>query len=424
MPGLRYRGWWVMLGCIACQVDLGFAKDGMDVFMTDIVREMGWGRADFQVAGWVLLATYGLLTPATGYVLDRLGPRVVLTAGVLGVSLAYAAYGVMTGFGQYLGVTPLLAVGLVALGDIPASTVAARWFERHRGAVLGIVLVGSNLGAMVVNLLAKALYRGFGDWRPAVLALALVMLAVALPFSLGVVRNPRPGEIPREERDPDAGAGDGRGRDGSLRLRDAARTRSFWLLAAALFAYYFYYLFVNRHVIALLRDRGSFGYTVPAPLVGLGVAPEDFPEFTKSMFEVVGLPGKLAIGWLVDRWRVSHALAWNFLVLTLACSLLPFIGDRASLMGLFIVLNGLGWGAQQVLTPLTIAACFGIRHMGTIFGTVLLVLLPAQLGPWYAGYVFDRTGTYESFLPLCAAFLGLAALGLFAVRPHAGRERA
>ena len=56
MPGLRYRGWWVMLGCILCQMNLGFAKDGMDVYMTYVVQELHWGRADFQVAGWVLLA--------------------------------------------------------------------------------------------------------------------------------------------------------------------------------------------------------------------------------------------------------------------------------------------------------------------------------------------------------------------------------
>jgi sugar phosphate permease len=411
-----------MLGCIACQMDLGFAKDGMDVFMTYVVEELGWGRADFQVAGWVLLASYGLLSPAIGHLLDRLGPRAVLTTGALAVSLTYVGYSQMTSFTHYLLVTPLLGVGLVALGDIPVATVAARWFERRRGTVLALVLVGSNLGAMIVNLLAKSLYRAFdGEWRPAVLVLGLVTAAVALPWSLAVVRYPRDDEVSTDERvmpDPSAPAS-----AESLGLAAAARTRSFWLLAGALFAYYFYYLFANRHVIAFLRDNQSFGHTVPSGLVGvLGVAAEDFPEFTKSMFELVGLPGKLLLGYLVDRIRLRHALAWNFVLLAGASVLFPFLGASPILMWLFIVIHGFAWGAQQVLTPMTIAACFGVRHMGAIFGTVLLVLFPAQLGPWYAGRLFDQTGRYDDFFPLVIALNALAAAGLFLLRPAAARR--
>jgi MFS family permease len=420
MPALRYRGWWVMLGCIACQMDLGFAKDGMDVYMTFIVAELGWGRADFQVAGWALLATYGVTSPAIGWLLDRLGPRTVLTLGAVLVSLTYAGYALMTGFTHYLLVTPLLGIGLVALGDIPVSTVAARWFERHRGTVLGIVLIGSNIGASIVNLLAKSLYRAYGDdWRPAALTLAVIMAALVLPFSLWVVRDPRPGEVPPDERTAPPAAPGAPAFHG-LRLGEAAATPNLWLLAFALFAYYFYYLFANRHIIAFLRDQDSFGYTVPAVLIGaFGVAREDFPELTKSLFEVVGLPAKIAVGWLIDRYRVRHALAWNFALLAAGSALFPLLGRLDGVMWPFIVLHGLGWGVQQVLTPLAIADCFGVRHMGQIYGTVLLVLFPAQLGPWLAGRVFDAAGSYDAFFPWCIALNVLAAAALFRLRPRA-----
>lgn len=426
MPGLRYRGWWVMLGCIACQMDLGFAKDGMDVFMTYVVAELGWGRADFQVAGWVLLGTYGCVSPAVGWLLDRVGARAVLTAGALAVSLTYVGYSRMTGFGDYLLVTPLLGVGLVALGDIPVATVAARWFQRRRGTVLGLVLIGSNLGAMVVNLLAKALYRFFGEaWRPAALTLGVLMAVLVVPFSLWAVRDRPPGALPTDERASGDPVADEREPAASLSLREAAATRSLWLLAFALFGYYFYYQFANRHIIAYLRDHQSFGYTVPAPLVALlGVAPEDFPEFTKSMFELIGLPGKLLLGLAVDRWRPRHALAATFMLLAAGSCLLPLLDVAGAVMWLFIVVHGFAWGAQQVLTPMTIASCFGLRSMGLIFGTVLLVLFPAQIGPWYAGRVFDQTGSYEPFFPLCIALNFLAATALFFLRRQPEVRRA
>jgi MFS family permease len=416
-----YHGWWIMLACIICQMDLGFAKDAMDVYMTYIVADFGWGRADFQVAGWVLLASYSLTSPTIGYLLDRLGARSVLALGAVALGLTFTAYSGMTSFGHYLLATPLLGIGIAALGDIPVSTVAARWFERHRGTVIGIVLIGSNIGAAIVNLLAKGLYRAFDhQWRPAVLVLGVLMVTLVLPVALLVIRDRRDDELPEEERRHGTAGEEPAAAERSLRLSEAAGTRTLWLLAFALFAYYFYYLFANRHIIAFLRDHDSFGHTVPAVLVTwLHVAPDDFPEFTKSMFEVIGLPGKLVCGYLIDRYRTRNALAWNFVLLAAGSALLPLIGTIGGAMWLFIAVHGLGWAVQQVLTPMAIADAFGLRHMGQIYGALMVVLFPAQIGTWSAGRVFDVTGSYEAFFPYCIALNAIAAAGLFFMRPHA-----
>jgi sugar phosphate permease len=427
MPRLRYYGWWVMLGCISCQMALGFAKDTMDVFMTYIVADLGWGRADFQIAGWALLASFSVMSPTIGYLLDRFGARLVLTTGVLALGLTFAGYAAMTSFTHYLLITPLLGIGFVAMGDIPASTIVSRWFERRRGTVIGIVLIGSNIGAAIVNLLAKGLYRAFDDWRSAILVLGGIMVITVLPFSLWIIRNPRTGEIPARERfddEPDEAELEAEpavpgGVNATVELQAAVLTPAFWLIVFALFAYYFHYLFVNRHIIALLRDNDSFGHTVPALLVSvLGVAPSDFPEFTKTMFELIGLPGKILAGYLVDRYRIRHALAWNFVALAAGSLLLPALGTSNAIWA-FMVVHGLGWAAQQVLTPMAIASCFGLRHMGQIYGTLMIVLFPAQISPWYAGRIFDVTGSYDSFFPLCIALNVLAAAGLFWLRAPA-----
>jgi sugar phosphate permease len=412
-------------------MDLGFAKDAMDVYMTYIVDEFGWGRADFQLAGWALLASFSVTSPAIGYLLDRFGARVVLTLGALSLGATFTAYAAMTSFTHYLAVAPLLGVGFVAMGDIPASTIVAKWFRRHRGTVIGIVLIGSNIGGAIVNLLAKGLYRGFdSEWRPAVLVLGLLMVVLVLPFSLWIIRDPRTDEIPPEEQDapsppsPAARSGarpplrpDVPDASPSLGIAATLGTRSYWILAFALFAYYFHYLFVNRHIIALLRDNDSFGHTVPGPLVAwLGIASTDFPELTKSMFEIIGLPAKLLAGYAADRYRLRHALAWNFVLLAAGAVLLPFLGTAGGALWLFMAVHGIGWAAQQVLTPMTIAACFGLRHMGQIYGTLMIVLFPAHVSPWYAGRTFDLTGSYEAFFPLTILLTVAAAAALFLLR--------
>ena len=416
-PAAVFYGWWILVGCIAAQMDLGFAKDTMDVYMTYIVADFGWKRADFQIAGWVTLGAYSIGGPLVGYLLDRIGARAVISLGAISLGIAFAGYAAMGRFDHYLMATAFLGFGFAGVGDVPVSTIASRWFDRHRGLVLGIVLLGSNFGGAIINFLAKALYRDFGDsWRAGLLAIALLMVALVLPFSLFVLRERGPAV------ESDAGEGGGAS---DLTLGEAVASRSLWLLGFALFAYYFYYFFANRHIIALLRDHQSYGHTVPALLVTLlGVRPEDFPEFTKSMFEIAGIPAKLLAGLLVDRYHFHQPLAWNFVLLAVGSSLFFVLDSQPAAIWVFMLVHGVAWGAQQVLTPMTIAACFGLRHMGQIYGTLLLVLFPAQFGTWYAGRIFDTTGSYAGFYPYFLTLNLLAAAGLFLLAPARRRPRA
>ena len=82
---------------------------------------------------------------------------------------------------------------------------------------------------------------------------------------------------------------------------------------------------------------------------------------------------------------------------------------------LCLAVHGFTVAAENVLLPLIVADCFGVRNMARIYGTLMLALLPGGfLGPVFAGFVFDATGGYApafaSFAVLNAAGLGLLAL--------------
>jgi hypothetical protein len=117
------------------------------------------------------------------------------------------------------------------------------------------------------------------------------------------------------------------------------------------------------------------------------------------------------VAWLlVDRYMPRHALAWNFVLLAVGSTLFLVLDTVPASIWPFMVIHGVGWGAQQVLTPMTIARHFGLRHMGQIYGTLLLVLFPAQFGTWYAARIFDTTGSYAGFYPVFLV-LNVAAVG-------------
>ncbi len=149
---------------------------------------------DLAAAGLVAsLPSFGMVTTliAWGYAVDRLGERIVLTAGA--ALTAAAAFGAAT-------VDSLVAVGvLLFLGGMAAASSNAAsgrlvvgWFPPHqRGLVMGIrqtaVPLGAGLGALVIPRLAAG--EGIST---ALLFPATVCAISAVICGVGVLDPPRP----------------------------------------------------------------------------------------------------------------------------------------------------------------------------------------------------------------------------------------
>src|SRR4029453_3556847 len=196
--------------------------------------------------------------------------------------------------------------------------------------------------------------------------------------------------------------------DAALDLAAALRTRSFWLLAAVLFAFYLYYLAVNLHLVPYLTDLGWSDARAAASYGG-AVA--------------VGIVAKLGIGVVADRFSLRRALLANFALLT-AASLLLLAVRAPGVLPLFLFAHGFATAAENVLIPMLVAESFGLRHMPRIYGALMLTLFAGgALGPILAGAAFDRTGDYRVAFGAFAALNVLGLLLLSQVRREVGRER-
>jgi sugar phosphate permease len=366
-------------------------------FLKPIVTELGWTRTAFSAAGGPLLLSMALAAPLIGGLTDRFGPRRVLALSTLLLATALASFAAMQSLPHFYATSLLFGLALTGLGDIPVGAVAARWFAKGRGLVLGIVYVGSNIGGSLVPIAATAI-AARASWRVALLVLAGSALALILPFALFAVREPRPDERPGEEAIRAEGARPVPSvREApSLDLAAALRTRSFWILGVALFVFYFYYLGVINHLIAFLSDSG-FSDPAAARRFGGAVA--------------VGIVGKLAIGALADRIPIKTALLANFALVALASVLLLFVGEPGVLLA-FLIVHGFAVAAENVLLPLIVVECFGIAHMAQIYGALMFALLPGgALGPIFAARMYDTLGSYQLAFTIFAA-LNAASLGL------------
>lgn len=384
------KDWGVVLACLGCQIGMGVGGYIFPVFLKPVTDDLGWSRTTYALANPIMSTSVALVGPLVGWLADRRGPRPVLVAGSLLMSAALVAAGRMETAAQFYAIALAIGVAVACLGDLPTGAAIAGRFRQGRGLALGMVYIGSNIGGTLVPLVGMALASGT-SWRTAFTGIGGVLWILLLPLALSVGRPPT---IATTDTD-DEGA--------DFSWREAFRQRDFWLLFWVLFAFYLYRLGLNTHLVAFLSD---LGYSQLSAAGGF------------SLMLALGIAGKLLAGALADRLGARPAVIGNFTLIAVA-SFLLLVPTAPGAMMLFLVLHGFATAAEDVVIPLIVAKRFGSRHLGRVYGLLLLALVPGGvLGPIVAGRVFDLTGNYT---PVFIAFAlanvtAVAALALVSRR--------
>ncbi|MBW2288425.1 MAG: MFS transporter [Deltaproteobacteria bacterium] len=388
---LRGRALLVVLGALMCQMGLGFAYV-LSPLAGDIIDEFGWSRTMYSSARAPQLFVIAAMSPVVGALAVRFGALAVLAAGAASLAFVFLLFGVMQNLWQMYALVMLLGVSITALGDIAVGQLVMRWVDRGRGLTLGLVYTGSNLGGWLIVPFAVGI-ASRSSWREACAALGAVALFVILPAALLLIREPAAGHHPASSESPHAPPIP-IGSDLDLDLAAALRTRSFWILAGALFSFFFFFLGVLDFLVLFLTDSGLtkqeasryFGH-------GLGI----------------GIAAKLTLGLIADRVPHKSVLLLDYGLLALSSVLLIALPDAAPIWG-FVICFFFATAARDVVYPLIISSCFGPRYLAKIYGSLMLTLAPGgALGPVFAAMMYDRFGNYR------VAFYAFALLNLISL---------
>jgi len=402
-PGpLVHRAWWVALVCFVALVGAAGFRATPSVFIDPLHKEFGWSHGTISFAVGLNVLLYGLTAPFASALMDRYGIRQVVTAALLLISAGSGLTVFMRAEWQLVLCWGLLVgIGSGSMALAFAATVANRWFVARRGLVSGILTAGSATGQLVFLPLVALLVEGPG-WRTASLvvcgsALAVVPLVVWLlrdrPEDVGV----RPYGAGADYVTPEVDTGSALRRTLSV-LRDAARTRVFWLLAGS-FAICGASSngLMSTHFVPAAHDHGM-AVPVAASLLAL--------------IGVLDLVGTVCSGWLTDRFDARRLLAVYYALRGLSLLVLPmlFAASVQPPMLFFIIFYGLDWVAT---VPPTMALCR--EHFGAdgavVFGWVLAShQAGASLIAFLAGLVRDATGTYDLAWTGTGVLCALAAL--------------
>jgi MFS family permease len=407
--GIRLHWAWLVAGAsFVTLIGAAGFRAVPSVLIDPLHEEFGWSRATISAAVSINLVLFGLISPFAAALMDRLGMRRVVTGALVLVAAGSGLTVFMTASWQLLlcwGV--LVGVGTGSMSMAFVATVTGRWFVRHRGLVSGILTAAGATGQLVFLPLVAALATAHG-WRLPALVVAGSALAV-VPLVLAFLRD-HPADVgttalgATEAAAPTVVAGSSAARAVRL-LREAARTRTFWLLAGG-FAICGASTngLVGTHFVTAAHDHGM-PHTTAASLLAL-----------VGLFDVAGT---ILSGWLTDRMDPRLLLGGYYTLRGLSLMILPalFAPDTQPSMWVFIVFYGLDWIAT---VPPTVALCrnrFGDAGP-VVFGWVFAShQVGAALAAVGAGAVRDVRGSYDLAWFIAGGLCVAAALLSLSIRP-------
>jgi MFS family permease len=292
-----------------------------------------------------------------------------------------------------------LAVGAL---QVAAAVAVSNWFIRRRGFTLAIGNAGSRVGMATLPVMTAVVIGTAGDWRVGWVALAvvIVVVGVAPPMLLLQQRPEDRGLRPDGDGAPlVTGAATAFEAEPAWSLREALRTRAYWLIGGAIAVVLFGSGSVNFHTIPHLQDQG-LSRTTAALIV--------------TVYSLTSAVGGLLGGMLAMRWRARRTLMWSLVVMAAGIMVL-LVADSVALAMVFAITFGLSFGSFVTLSQVIYADYFGRRSMGAIYGSSQPVQLTFNaLGPYVAGVWFDHAGTYVVPFTAFALLFLLGAAGLMA----------
>lgn len=364
-------------------------------FMAPLEQEFGWSRAQISSAITVSNGVNALLGVLVGLLIDRWGPRRIGLIGICVMTVAFACVGSATGtYANWIFLWFLISIGAAwTQPTIWTSAVSSR-FDASRGFAIAVTIAGSSVAATMLPILATAAIFNFG-WRWAYVAIAAGYFILAFPLCLIFFRgkfdnvSKQPKASVDETPEPDVGEVTG------LTAKEAFRSITFYRLSIAGLLFAFCAMGSIVHFVPIITDRGL------TPVEAAGIA---------GLIGIASLCGRVATGWLLDRFRPERVALVTFALPSIAALLLIFGDGPIAYAAAAIVIGASLGGEFDIIIYLT-TRHFGLKSFGVIFSTVLVFLTAATAtGPLTAGAIFDNFGSYTNFLWLIVPMVLTASL--------------
>jgi len=400
-----YYGWVMlpiaMLAAIATSPGQTY---GISIFNAHFRESLGLSHSQLTAAYMFGTLLASLPQSYIGSLTDRFGIRRVMFIVVVLFGLACIFMSqVVSLLMLFVAFFFLRMLGQGAL-SLMANNTVAMWFQAKLGTVAGIMnAVGAGAVALMPPLFLL-LINQFG-WRSAYVALGGLVCLVMLPMLIVLYRN-RPENLGqsldgRSAKDA-AHIQEETAKAVSFTLREAQRTRSYWILLAVSAAFAMMITAVFFNIVPIFTDHGLTEANAATTYTIIAIA--------LATMQLVG-------GVLADRIQLN----W----LTFICIIFLAAGlitlnqtETVKMAQLYALFIGIGQGIFGAVTNTAWVRYFGRAHLGSIRGSVMMAMVASSsVGPFIMGSTYDIFGSYQLSLGFFIALLIPLAIAAFWATP-------
>jgi MFS family permease len=394
-----FYGWWVVAAtCAVNAIGGGVYFYGFSVFFLPIKTALNLSSASTSLIFSLSRAEGAVEGPIAGYLIDKFGPRIMLTIGAFIVAIGYILLSQVNSFLWFL----TIYLGIISLAfnaTFSGSTMAVvnNWFIRRKGLAMAISIAAYSLGGSIIAPLLAFGIHHLG-WRTTMALSGIMLAAVVVPFAQLLRSSPEAlglnpdGDTPRIESKLDEVDVKPILSSVDFTVSEALRTKSYWLLA-----------------IGTMLRTGTLGTLIVhfVPIMVWKGNSEQTAAVMLGIMAFLSIPMRIGIGWLGDRWSRSKMLAAGMALGAFSLMILQNANSSFQVwlfISVFSVVEGL-----SALNWALVGDYFGRKRFATLRGILSLVYSWGMIVmPIVAGGIFDRTGSYNTVIWI---FVGMYICG-------------
>lgn len=397
-PRQEWAGMWPLpLICMFGVLGPAIFIFASGVFLSEMTRTFGWSRAEFSSGFTIQMLAVLICSPVIGWLVDRYGSRRVALAGIFPFALTFSMLGLADGsIWQWRALCVLQGVGASCIASVVWISVIVRHFRSSRGLALAVVLAGYGVAASVAPVTAGLLVGALG-WRNAFPALALGWAAIMWPLVFLFLADRR--DTSSEDDQSTTAAPP----DGSATITRTLLSRTFLCLVIGGGIFASISVGISVHSVPILLANG-FALQDAAGIAGVA--------------GFATLLGRLGAGLLLDHFDPKRIGIIAFLIPVVVAVLLLTGKQSAPLSITALVIFGLAAGTESDLVTYMASRLLPRHLFGAVYSIIISIFaVCSSLGPLFAGYLYDITGSYDAYLMIIIPMVSLGAFLIYLMPP-------
>ena len=386
-----FYGWYIVgAGAVSNLFTIGILAWGLGIFVEEFRSEFGWSIKAIALGFSIRSFETGLLSPFTGYLIDRIGARKATVLGTSLMAVGLFLFSQVNSLSTYYLASATLALGQ-SVGGLPSFTRAVmNWFQKKRGQAIGLMNTGNALGYFAPLVMASLLAAV--GWRETLFISGLVILVVGVPLAFVVRDKPESsenhttgsslGSASQKRTNQTLVASPQKDLDSGMEVREVLRIPAFYLMLLAAGVEGFSH---GPWVTFNIPHMQTSGFSLQAATTIVGI------------YGLLQIVLRYGVGVLSDRIGRRRIYISSYLFQTVGIISFAFLSpENIWLAPIYLITQGISHAAIVIGRDSIVADYFGTKRYSTIRGLRQALLLPATfLAPLFMGALFDIRGNYR-----------------------------